>query len=204
MNDAFDDKKDGAIIDANLQWQIDRYVLGDETFDRAEFESLMLKNDNLALAVGDSVSDMQLIALADGTTNCANEKTLPAIEMVSERDARGLARGMVLLATSAVLLVAGFLWFRSSSNSDSMTQRQEAGGDISALAENWVALKSPQLDATDLFNGDYMGAAENSRDVEEVWLLSNFHDAEYASEQDADVEDWMLEAAQVFYQEIGS
>lgn len=51
-------------LDEEQRWLVDRYVLGDDTLDRDEFESRMLEEPRLALAVADAVQTVQTISAA--------------------------------------------------------------------------------------------------------------------------------------------
>ena len=51
-------------MNEEIAWQALRYALEDPTLDRAAFESQMLADDRLALAVADAVGQLDLVARA--------------------------------------------------------------------------------------------------------------------------------------------
>jgi hypothetical protein len=119
-------------LSAEQLWDIDRYLLGDETLDRGKFESRMLDDETLAQAVAEELERLQLLSMSTERewvclgTNAAN---------VSRK--RWLVPG-AMLAVVASLMGFMFVWPRADERLVEVT----ASPQMQELAQEWLALDS--------------------------------------------------------------
>ena len=171
------------------QWDIDRYVLRDESLDREAFESRMFENEQLALAVADAVGELEKISGV-----CRSLAWLePVAELsgsaISARDPalgnRAVGNWVVVLATLATVILLAvlsqFAWRQSNSR---VALGQSETVQLTQLAENWIAMKDIEVA------------------IEDKVLITTVTDSDGADAADAeDSADWILEAAQQFFEE---
>lgn len=179
-------------ITQEVQLDVDRYVLQDESLDRDAFEARMLENEELALAVADAVAEWGKIS-AVCRTQAVTELTglrSPSHGAVVCRAGENRVGGNwgVILATLASVVLVAVLSQISWRPTDSLvTQGPQETPQLTQLAENWIAM-TPIEDVT----------------ADEL-LTTAVSDLERAeSEEWGDNSDWMVEAAQQFFQELES
>lgn len=201
-------------LPAQLEWEIDRYVLGDDTLDREAFEARMATEVPLALAVAKAVEDMHAVALA---CQSSGER----LEREASRTRRWYPAPIALGAS--MLLAVGLGFYALKHNAASRYSADTLG--ISAVAESWIAIRNavdemrvPEIEAEDLGSG--VPVAESVEDESGDPLDLNFEDAgldqasawEWSEREDSWFRDemsdednsWLLRAARDFYQEVGT
>jgi hypothetical protein len=109
----------------NLQWDVDRYLLSDPSFDRDAFEQRMLEDLELAELVTASVADLRVIVSAVQLS-----ETVSVVSSSTSKSQRKTYWAMLVTA-AAVLLMVSVWQLRSSSNDDQLSQ----------IADNWVAFE---------------------------------------------------------------
>lgn len=156
------------------QWEVDRYLLCDPTFDRDAFEQRMLEDLQYAEQVAAAVAELQAISHAakicnsDSTNNVSVAKPQP----YNKRTLPNASRWAVLATVAATLMAVSVWQFRNIPNDEQLSQ----------LADNWVAFEglttaeSLEMIATDDQTTENSGEAG-------------------ANEQT----DWLVEAAREFY-----
>ncbi len=169
------------------QWDVDRYVLGDDTLDRESFEARMATDEQLAWQVAQSVGQVACFSsaaeLASDDRGQASPNSVPAKPMIPAKQAISVrpvpARLMwtALATVAATVLVAscwGLLGRNSTGSADAI-----AAQDLPAVAAHWLALESE-------------GEGEET-------LISNALEMDSTEKWVED--DWMVEAAQQFFQQ---
>lgn len=159
-------------ISEDLQWDIERYVLLDETLDRDAFEARMLEDERLALAVAEAVDHMEMLTTACRVSSDSSPPKAWPVFAWSMRIGVGLA------VAAGLLIATGLLspnWSQGDGQAIGETE------ELSAVAEQWLVM-------------DADGDADESLITPVSW--------EWEPGLMAEEEDWMLEAAQQFFQEL--
>ncbi len=174
----------------DLQWEIDRYLLGDPTLDRDAFELQMLDDVSLAEQVAASVGAMELIEVA------ACSVTRPDIQATIPCRRSTVAAGIpvwAMLATVATVLIAVAYW-RNLPNeaihaTRASTEFAESDRLLSQIAEHWLAFENPII-------------VNHEEDVF-AEIANGSRRSELSEHELVDQTDWLVEAARQFYQENG-
>ena len=181
----------------NLQWDVDRYLLLDPSFDRDAFEQRMFEDVELAEMVAGSVADLHAISAAARLSDKVTSSTSSTSEALGCRNSEptALAAGLEVVVhherqsnlsarsqrraywaisvTAALLLLTVSVWkLGGTSNEEQLSQ----------IADNWAAFEG-------LTTGETLELIANDDPATETQ-----NDAE-ASEQT----DWLVEAAREFY-----
>lgn len=172
-------------LDSQTQWEVDRYVLNDETLDRTKFESRMLADERLAWAVMEAVEQMEVLS---ATVQSTTSGEVTQVARVPSATAGGwmpsAVSGWRLLGRAGLLVAATILLILlvQASLPDARPVASGSGtDDLSAVAEQWLALDAATDDGE-----NYVTSSALEGEVVE------------ASAED----DWMVEAAQQFFQEV--
>lgn len=174
-------------INEELQRDIDRYVLNDETLDRGAFESRMIENEQIAWAVANTVADLEKISAVCRSEPAVESASVTSATLASATNRVGGNWSVVLATLASVVLLAvlsQFAWERSDSFvAQVATERPQ----LTQLAENWIAM------------------TENEGGTEDELLTTTVSEQDRVDGEDwGDSSDWMLEAAQQFFQELES
>lgn len=174
-------------------WHIERYVLADPTLDRRAFEAAMAEDLELALAVAESVEQLQGLALV-----CREHPRRVTRGPSEAGAARGLARrsqrlALVASAVAAGLLLAFFPWagHRPARELAGFSQPSASRGaeqQLAAVAQQWIDLTS-----IDVRIGTVPGPAGE---------LAEFEGHSPANLPDD--QDWMLQVSAAFFEESES
>ena len=177
---------------SELQWNIDRYLLDDPTFDREAFEQQMLADTSLAEQVAASVLNMHLLAQAVGvpapTLVAPASSPSAAPLVVSSTDHSAMHRpALWLMFTSAVLLIVAISsWqFRRFSSDDQLAR----------IADNWNAIET--LSATESL--DLVLASDSSDVLSADTTTFAPQTSEDSGAESSEQSDWLVEAAREFY-----
>ena len=185
-------KSEGEQPAPELQWQIDRYVLGDADMDRTAFEEFMLQDEQVAWWVAKSVQEHLNTARAAKRVPHSDAEHLQVAARQSnpsqERSSRRLF--VSLLVTSAAIFLA-VLWNSSGTPENHNVAPQNT---FSQIADNWVALGEAEL-------------VQSSLETDPEWELVSFEPElglgqNLESPLEDEEEDWMLQAASDFYAEF--
>ncbi len=158
------------------QWDIDRYLLLDPSFDRDAFEQQMLEDLTLAARVADSVLELHSIAVGARKPVKVFANGSQSIGASDSKRGRGglqVIRRWTPWVAAATLFTAVSVWqFRGISKD----------AQLSEIADNWMAIEGlSTVETLELVVADEL-PTENHGEVE-------------ASEQT----DWLVEAAREFY-----
>ncbi len=157
----------------NSQWEVDRYLLCDPSFDRDAFEQRMLEDLSLAEQVASSVPGLQTIASAASSFAVSTSASAIKPQLVSKKPIVSSAKGRAGLVTAAAVLLAFSVWqLRKTPNDEQLAQ----------IADSWVAIEG----LTTAESLELVAAEEPSTDI---------HTDAEANEQ----ADWLVEAAREFY-----
>ena len=171
------------ISDAQL-WDIDRYLLDDESLDRAAFEASMLADERLAWAVAEELERLQLLS-QPAVTHAAR---LPGAEPDAGRShGRRRLRLVALLAVSAAAVFALLNWREPAAPPLPVVAVGEE--QLQAVVQQWLALEVPA------------GSVETGeRDAYSVLTL--LEPLEAAAGGEAAVEsDWMMDVAALYFRD---
>lgn len=185
-------------ISADLQWDIDRYLLGDEALDREAFEARMMEDESLALAVAESVQQFEDLSRACRAMPAVHEdENWPRGESdVSHLSRRQVSSAEVyrligLAAFAASLLLAVLIWQSLGGPgqrqiADGGTTETGSGNRLAEVADLWFAMDSSEVLASD----------------SETFLISDGSDAMVVDDLSAE-SDWIIEATQQLYDRDG-
>ncbi len=190
-------------------WDIERYVLDDNSLDRDAFEVQMAGNIELALAVADCVERLQLIACACRAVPRTQQPSsvvvaAPAVSWTASKTAAQLWLALGLgLAACVLLLVRWDGNWPTSSNTPLAGQVIPRGMNppantprIADVALGWLAMEESSY---------HWASQELPETVEQVVPSGYYEPSEHIepSEQNSaassDDDDWMLQAATEFY-----
>lgn len=175
-------------------WDAYRYVLDDPTLDRAAFETRMLDDVDLALAVAEAVSHVDSLRAASFIAAPAD------LTVSSERTAGAKITGWrmsSLIALAAGLLLAiGLVNYQllnrqvlnTHGQAGSLPPTSQANSLEQNLAESWLAIRQTEIVDGSSNLVDASTNFESPRDDE------NLLDA-----VDSVDEDWLMDAAREFY-----
>lgn len=153
----------------NKQWEVDRYLLADPTFDRDAFEQRMLEDLSLAELVAASVADLQIVSHAvratSPSTNCVSTLKPQHQSLTSS----STFRWAVLVA--AAMLISVSVWqFRQTSKEEQLSQ----------MVDKWVAI-------------------EGLTTADSLELIATEEQGSDADTETNEQSDWLVEAAREFY-----
>lgn len=176
----------------------DRYVLGDPSLDASQFEAWMLEDAALALMVARSVEELSTISQASRLATVTPAAPLPAV--TRSGPSRRFTAWVAGCVAAAACLAIGLYAFRESGSSPenqawtlSLPAEPE---DMQQVAEHWLALATAEEDIHEAETGP----AEFHADViSEVDTRSDPVAAHSIEE-----EDWLVEAAQLYFEEFDS
>ncbi len=178
--------------ESNLAWEIDRYLLGDESLDRQAFESRMLEDSEFALLVAEQLQFLQLVGQAA-------EPRVSQSAVVASSSLKGIATArrqpLRYLAIAACAVAASLLCLLTLRQvRQPVVDQPSAAADwldnskLQAVAEQWVVLDIPADEAVLLeldgesaqvfYGGGESLAGENSA---QDWLMQAgefFHEAD--------------------------
>ena len=175
-------------------WEIQRYILGDPTLDVEQFEQQMLDNPEMALAVADEVASIHLLATCDSPSPAG---TGDALGLPSSNSLGASKSPWVLLGFAASLLVCIFTWLGQpgprfpDASSTASTRVSEAS--LEEFAEQWISLQVATSDSYSAESSYYVvtdGGTAGLDPSDSALELTSEHEAG---------NDWLLEAAQLFY-----
>ncbi len=163
----------------NAQWEVDRYILSDPSFDRDAFEQRMLADLALAEQVVASVADLQALSAAarlpfDVSTNppAIAASTNPAQPASKNPIGLNTSRWAILVSAAVVLMAFSVWQLRNTPNDEQLSQ----------IADNWVAIEG-------------LTTAESLE-----LITSEDQTTEIQSDAEAlEQSDWLVEAAREFY-----
>jgi len=159
----------------NSQWEVDRYLLSDPSFDRDAFEQRMLEDLSLAELVAASFADLQAISTAARAyaIESANSASTVKPQLISKNATSPNVYRWAILVAAAVVLISVSVWqFRNTANDDQLSQ----------IADNWVSIEG----LTTAQSLELIATEDQPNEIPT--------DAE-ANEQF----DWLVEAAREFY-----
>lgn len=176
-------------LNSAQMWDIDRYLLDDETLDRDAFEARMLQDETLALAVADELERLQLLSsVADRKlVRAAPFAVETSVSPVSFTRTRPPVMAWAALVIAVSLLFALFVWPQgdqpSAEGQLAANPLQEAI-PLQEVAQEWLALESALEDSE--IAELVAGAEVNARDT------FNLTD----DLEEANGDDWMLLACE--------
>lgn len=204
----------------DLQWEVDAFVLGDPSIDVQAFEARMLDDPELALRVADAVEELAWLAAgAQAPVSSAVQKVRLAsgvelatgrVNTVSGSSPRSSAMGTfyrVFACCAAVALLAVVWQFAERSGHSrgelALANATEQHGrkfdvladaEIASVAEQWLAIVDGETVET-LTEVETLISGESDSSTWDASLSD-------ASFSEALGGEWMLEAAEDFFQEL--
>jgi hypothetical protein len=192
---------------SELNWDIERYLLDDPTLDRQEFETRMLADVDLALAVAEQVHRLEALAQASRQlTNWQLAKQPSSPQVLAGGTGRPVevSYGFLALAVLAASLLVAVNWIRtiedrgvgtSTAQNHAEKNRNAITSDdgMSVLVDRWLAIQVDHASAGESYVQDNTPFTSLSAE----WL----EPGEQVSNSDANEGDWMLETAAEFFQQ---
>ncbi|MEM8734946.1 MAG: hypothetical protein AAGG44_12020 [Planctomycetota bacterium] len=178
--------------DAMLEWQIERYVLGDEGLDRDAFEDRLVEEPDLAWRVAKAVDDLMVLKGAAAGLSIRDEpqaystaanstSTLAADE---QSKVGHVWRTLAALAAMALVCI-GLAW--SVSQIDSEPRYTASAQEMSEIAESWLALNPVSYEPLADESADYWAFDDDE------WM-----DAELNSDEE-EADDWLYLGGQDYF-----
>lgn len=164
-----------AKFDDELQWRIQRYVAGDETFDRDTFEAEMLEDTSLALAVADAVEELGQISAATHLAHASQASSAAhGNSAKSPQTARlPFVNWWRMAASLAALMLISFMISRGDFlGTQTANQEPNFQSPLSDVAENWLVLNEPTYEeaiVSDLIPPESLDFAP-ATDLENDWM----------------------------------
>lgn len=177
-----------------LDWNAYRYVLDDPTLDRAAFETRMLDDVDLALAVAEAMSHVDSLRAASFIAAPAD------VAITAERTAgetiTGWRLSSLIALAAGLLLTIGLVNYQlldrqlpnTRGQAGSLPPTSQANLLEQTLADSWLAIRQTEIVDGSSNLVDVSTNFESPRDDE------NLLDA-----VDSVDEDWLMDAAREFY-----
>lgn len=202
-------------FDAEMRWNIDRYVLGDDTLDSELFEACMLEDEELAWAVADRISELQELTVslrsqpaletargleinsirpqsrpprASTKAPAGGRLEMPVDVHVHPRSGLFVRHPLWIATVAASLLVVGFAWktmYPIHPPAESLSTL--TNDELVAVATTWMALEGDEAEHAN----EWLGPA--SLDMHNVVVGAQ-----------ADEEDWLMDAASDFFEQLAA
>lgn len=153
----------------NRQWEVDRYLLADPTFDRNAFEQRMLEDLSLAELVAASVADLQIVSHAARVT-CPSAISVSTVKPRQPSLSSSTAYRWAVLVAAAMFISVSVWQFRQTSKEAQLSQ----------IVDNWVAI-------------------EGLTTADSLELIATEEQASDSDAETNEQSDWLVEAAREFY-----